>query len=72
MLIPIRCMCCGKPVAHLYLKYIEYIRSEKDESTDPSGVVNVSRQEFLEKDLGLKRYCCKKEITTCVDIMDKI
>ena len=63
MLIPIRCMSCGKPVAQLYLKYLEYIKKEKEVST---------RQKYLEKDLGLKRYCCKKEITTCVDLMDKI
>ena len=69
MLIPIRCMSCGKPVANLYLKYLENIRKEKEETT---SVVNISRQNYLEKELGLKRYCCKKEITTCVDLMDKI
>jgi len=69
MLIPIRCMCCGKPVANLYLKYLEHIKREKEQVGE---IVNISRQEYLEKELGLKRYCCKKEITTCVDLMDKI
>jgi DNA-directed RNA polymerase subunit N (RpoN/RPB10) len=69
MLIPIRCMSCGKPVANLYLKYLEHIRKEKEETTP---TVNISRQKYLESELGLKRYCCKKEITTCIDLMDKI
>jgi len=69
MLIPIRCMSCGKPVANLYLKYLEHIKREKEQVGE---IVNISRQEYLEKELGLKRYCCKKEITTCVDLMDKI
>lgn len=71
MIIPIRCMTCGKPVAQKYLDYLEYLRNEKEVDND-EGVVDVSRQEFLEKKLGLKRYCCKKEITTSVNLMDKI
>lgn len=62
-------MSCGKPVAQLYLKYLDYIRKEKEET---GAIVNISRQNYLETELGLKRYCCKKEITTCVDLMDKI
>lgn len=69
MLIPIRCMTCGKPVAHLYLSYLEHIKKEKEELTE---VVNISRQGYLENDLGLKRYCCKMTVTSCVDLMDKI
>ena len=72
MIIPIRCMTCGKPIAQKYLAYLEYLRNEKEVENDKDGVVNVSRQEFLEKKLGLKRYCCKKEITTSVNLMDKI
>lgn len=72
MIIPIRCMTCGKPVAQKYLDYLEYLRNEKETEPDSNGVVDVSRQDFLEKKLGLRRYCCKKEIISSVNLMDKI
>lgn len=72
MIIPIRCMTCGKPVAQKYRKYLEYLGNEKEVEPNSNGTVNVSRQEFLEKVLGLRRYCCKKEIISSVNLMDKI
>lgn len=72
MIIPIRCTSCGKPIAQKYLDYLKYLRSEKEVEPSSEGVVNVSRQEFLEKELGLKRYCCKKDIVSSVNLMDKI
>jgi DNA-directed RNA polymerase subunit N (RpoN/RPB10) len=71
MIIPIRCTC-GKPIAHLYNKYIEYIRDEEEQDPQNAASVNISRQTFLEKTLGLKRYCCKIQITTSTNLMDKI
>jgi DNA-directed RNA polymerase subunit N (RpoN/RPB10) len=66
-------MTCGKPVANKYLEYLDFLREEKEVVPNRvDGSVNITRQEFLEKKLGLKRYCCKKEITTSVNLMDKI
>jgi DNA-directed RNA polymerase subunit N len=59
MIIPIRCMSCGKPVAHLYEEYKE--RTKKGEN--PGKVMD---------DLGLKRYCCRTLFLSHVDLLEKI
>ena len=59
MLIPIRCMTCGKPVGHLWEKYVERIKKGED----PKKVLD---------SLGLKRYCCRALFIGHVDLMDKI
>ena len=59
MLIPIRCWSCGKPIAHLWAKYIE--RIEKGEE----------RKKVL-TDLGLQRYCCRALFLGHVDLIDVV
>ena len=57
MIIPIRCFSCGKPIAHLWEKYIE----------------RVSKGEYRKKvmdDLGLQRYCCRTMFLGHVDLID--
>ena len=46
MIIPIRCMTCGKPVGHLFEKFEADIKAGRN----PKNV--------LDK-LGLERYCCR-------------
>ena len=57
MIIPIRCMSCGKPVGHLYEKYKERI----DKGEDRKKVMD---------DLGLQRYCCRALFLGHVDLID--
>lgn len=52
-MIPIRCYSCGKPIAHLWEKYKEIIRSE-------------SPKDALDE-LGLKRYCCRAIFLGTID-----
>ena len=59
MIIPIRCMSCGKPVAQLYEEYKE--RTEAGEDT----------KKVLDS-LGLKRFCCRALFMGHVDLMDTI
>ena len=59
MIIPIRCMSCGKPVAHLWEKYKE--RTGKGESA----------KKVLDE-LGLERYCCRALFLGHVDLIDTI
>ena len=59
MIIPIRCMSCSKPVAHLYEEYKK--RVEKGES----------RKKVLD-DLKLKRYCCRSLFLGHVDLLNKV
>uniref|UniRef100_A0A7J2THY9 DNA-directed RNA polymerase subunit Rpo10 n=1 Tax=Archaeoglobus fulgidus TaxID=2234 RepID=A0A7J2THY9_ARCFL len=44
---PIRCFSCGAVIGHLYVKYLEILKSGK------------SPKEALDS-LGIKRYCCRR------------
>ena len=56
MIIPIRCMSCGKPVAHLWEKY----KKRVDAGENAEKVLN---------ELGLERYCCRSVFLSHVDLM---
>ena len=59
IIIPVRCMTCGKPLAGLWEKYKERVaKGEK-----PGKVLD---------DLGVKRYCCRALFLTQKDIIDKV
>ncbi len=60
MIIPVRCISCGKPVGHLWEKYKQMV--DKD---------LVDKKEALDK-LGLKRYCCRALFLGHIDLMDTI
>lgn len=59
MIIPIRCVTCGKPVAHLWEKY----QQETAAGKKPKAVLD---------ELGLERYCCRTLFLTHVDIIDDV
>lgn len=59
MIIPVRCLSCGKPVGHLYEEFKQ--RVEKGE--DPEKVLD---------DLGLERYCCRGLFISHVDLIDTV
>ncbi len=59
MIIPIRCMTCGKPVGHLWEEY----KKRVDKGEDPKKVLD---------SLGLERYCCRSLFLTHVDMIDKV
>ncbi|MFA5992306.1 MAG: DNA-directed RNA polymerase subunit N [Candidatus Pacearchaeota archaeon] len=46
MIIPMRCMSCGKPIAQLYDEFKKRVATGED----PGKVLD---------DLGLERYCCR-------------
>ena len=46
MIIPIRCMSCGKPIAHLW----EEFKTRTTKGEDAKKVLD---------ELGLDRYCCR-------------
>jgi DNA-directed RNA polymerase subunit N len=54
MIIPIRCMTCGKPVAHLWEEYNKRTQSGEDKKT-------------VLDDLQLLKYCCRTLFLTHVD-----
>lgn len=59
MIIPIRCMTCGKPVGHLWEKY----RKQVERGADTKKVLDL---------LGIERYCCRLLFLTHVDMIEKI
>ncbi len=58
MIIPIRCMSCNKPVAHLWEKFNELKK-------------NKSVKESMDE-LGLERYCCRALFMGHVDLIDTV
>ncbi len=57
MIIPVRCLSCGKPVGHLWESFKERVEKGED------------RKKVLD-DLGLKRYCCRALFLGHVDLID--
>ncbi|USN45793.1 MAG: DNA-directed RNA polymerase subunit N [Candidatus Woesearchaeota archaeon] len=57
MIIPIRCISCGKPVAHLWEEYLELVKNGMD------------KDKALDK-LGLERYCCRGLFLGHVDLVE--
>ena len=46
MIIPVRCVSCGKPIAHLW----EDFKKRTEAGEDANKILN---------ELGLERYCCR-------------
>ncbi|MBN1159737.1 MAG: DNA-directed RNA polymerase subunit N [Candidatus Diapherotrites archaeon] len=59
MLIPIRCFSCGKPLGEEYEKYKELVKEGKK----PIEAL---------KEIGIKRYCCKRMLFTQVDTAEQV
>ena len=59
MIIPIRCLSCGKPVAHLWEEFCTRVESGE------------ARKKILD-DLGLERYCCRALFLGHVDLIDTV
>lgn len=82
MLIPIRCMNCGKLLADKYDYYLREIQrlQQSSEQTNPAvnsiyidgtEIPQTVQKVILDK-LLLKRYCCRKHFLTHVDLIDRI
>ena len=59
MIIPVRCLSCGKVLGHLYEEYVN--RTSKGE--DPKKVMD---------SLGLRRYCCRQLFMGHVDLLKEV
>ncbi len=57
-MIPVRCFSCGKVIAD---KWEEFDQKVNKGGADPKAVF---------KDLGIKRYCCKRMLIGHVDLID--
>ena len=59
MIIPIRCYSCGKPISHLWEKFVEQVKKGED----PKKVLD---------SLGLDRFCCRAQFLGHVDLIDDV
>ncbi|MEM4625456.1 MAG: DNA-directed RNA polymerase subunit N [Candidatus Pacearchaeota archaeon] len=57
MIIPIRCISCGKPIAHLWEEFKRRVSNNED-----AGDVLDS--------LGLERYCCRAAFLGQTDLLE--
>jgi DNA-directed RNA polymerase subunit N len=56
MIIPIRCLSCGKPIAHLWEEYAT------------RAVSGENKKKILDS-LGVERYCCRSMFLGQVDLV---
>jgi DNA-directed RNA polymerase I, II, and III subunit RPABC5 len=77
MIIPIRCMSCGKTIADKWRYYQEEVKKRKKDETleryyfDGNNIPITPEKEVLDL-LNLKRPCCRKHFLTQIDLIDKI
>ena len=74
MIIPIRCMTCGKILADKWFKYLELVKEKTGVTTDDNlldiNLKNIKKTpegEALDE-LNLKRYCCRTIMLSTINI----
>ena len=77
MIIPIRCFTCGRvmaDIADFYESEKEKLKSINDNKEDNKIYKNFEKIHTGEilNSLGLKRYCCRRNLITNIDRMDVI
>jgi DNA-directed RNA polymerase subunit N len=81
MIIPVRCMTCGKMLADKYEYYEREILRKKlalNSDSDPL-IININAKDIkktiageIMDELGLHRMCCRKVMLTSINIIDEI
>jgi len=76
MIIPIRCMSCGKVLADKWNYYEKECKKldekcEEDKSLEGKNMDTKTRGKILDH-LGLERICCRRHFLGCVDLMELI
>jgi DNA-directed RNA polymerase subunit N (RpoN/RPB10) len=77
MIIPIRCVTCGKVLAdkwEYYKKEVAKLQGDAEKQGDPALTKYFSEpftKDILDK-LGLDKYCCRRHMLGHVDIIDNM
>lgn len=58
MIVPVRCMSCGKVIGSMWEEYSERVES----GDDPGEVMD---------DLRLERYCCRRQLMAHSDLIEE-
>ena len=77
MIIPIRCMSCGKVIADKWRYFQEELKKlKKGDSSErvyfDGNTIPETPEKKIMDSLLLKRPCCRKHFLTQIDLMDKI
>ena len=77
MIIPIRCMNCGKLLADKWRFYQKQLKAVKGDNAEQrvyfdGTTVPVTAEKKVLDSMGLLRSCCRKHFLTQVDLIDKI
>ena len=67
MIMPVRCFTCGKPINNKYAEYKE--RTNK--ILDTSNNKEEDKKKIFDS-LGIQRYCCRRMITSHVELIKEI
>jgi len=74
MIIPVRCFTCGRVMADI----VDYYESEKANIEENKKVDKLYKNfdkihtAHILDNLGLKRYCCRRNLIANIDMMDII
>ena len=75
MIIPIRCMSCGKVLADKWRYYQEQLKKEKTSNDryyfDGKANPDTPEKKYMDA-LNIKRQCCRKHFLTQIDLMENI
>jgi len=77
MIIPIRCMSCGKEISSLwrfYQKQLQQLKGDQSEQRvyfDGTTIPETAEKKVLDA-TGMNRSCCRKHFLTQVDLIDRI
>jgi DNA-directed RNA polymerase subunit N (RpoN/RPB10) len=78
MIIPIRCMNCGKLIADKWRFYQRELSKQKGEAHaeqrvyfDGTSIPETPEKKLLDV-MNISRSCCRKHFLTQVDLIDKI
>jgi len=77
MIIPPRCMNCGKVIGDKWRYYQSRLRELKAEKAETPVFIDGTQAEMTPEghvlnEMGVKRSCCRKHFLTHKDLMDKI
>ena len=77
MIIPVRCVSCGKLLADKWVWYQQELQKRQGDAYGKrtyfdGTVVPVTKEAEIMKELGLTRYCCRKVLLTHVDLIQKL
>lgn len=74
MLIPVKCVTCGKVIANKYARFLSKVAELKGENADEIRYLDTEKIEKTPEghvldELGLTDICCRRHMLTHVDIL---